>query len=557
MVQASISWLLRLCVFCWCLSNSGVLAADPAIPDQVIEIPMRDGTKLPANVFLPHGILKKKFPCALVRHPLGKDALDPVWLRLVEAGYALVVQSTRSCCDETGKTIPYVADGWSEEHRLADGYDTVQWIAFADFCNGAVSTVGASATGITEMLLAPAAPPNLCCQFIEMAPPSMYQYAIFPGGEFRKEQVEGWLQIHRRHPSVISWIRGKSSYDSFWGHFNSLEYADQVRVPQVHVGGWFDIFLQGTIDAFSAAQQHSQSEVRQKHKLIVGPWGHRWRASSKLGDFVLKPEQLVPPIEITHKRWLDFHVKGEKNGVEKAPAVQYYVMGPFDGSASKGNCWKSADSWPPPGAEYTNFYLSADAQLSTAETDMEPAAVSFDTKQPVPSVGGRNLFIPDGPKDLQELSRRKDVLFYSSKPLEDDIEVTGRVWANAYVSCLERERDVCLRLLDIWPTGQQFLVAEGVTHVQPRSANEVKTSGPKLVIVDLWTTSMVFAKGHKIGLMISASNYPAYDMAFGENEEQGVAFSLHSTKKNPSSLALPIMKSTQEVCERQQEVAPA
>jgi predicted acyl esterase len=556
MTKFGIRWTLWiLCIAVWGFGTLEVVAAEQTIPDQVIEIPMRDGTKLPANVFLPHGSSKTKFPCALVRNPLGKESLDPAWFRLVESGYVLVVQSTRSCCDETGKTIPYVADGWSEEHRLADGYDTVQWLAAADFCNGTVSTIGASATAITEMLLAPAAPPNLCCQYIEMAPPSMYQYAIYPGGQFRKEQVEGWLQIHRRHPSVISWIRTKSCYDAFWGHFNSLDYADQVRVPQVHVGGWFDIFLQGTIDAFSAVQQHSQSEVRQKHRLIIGPWGHRWRASSKLGDFLLKEDQLVPPVNISQMSWLDYHVKGEKNGVEKAPAVQYYVMGPFDGSPSKGNCWKCADTWPPAGAEYTNFFIGSDSQLVSNEIDVEPAAVLFDVKQPVPSIGGRNLFIPDGPKDVQELAKRKDVLFYSSKTLEEDVEVTGRIWANTYVS-LDKERDVCVRLVDIWPTGQQFLVSEGVSHVVPRSAADAKVSGPKLVIVDLWTTSMVFAKGHKIGIMISASNYPAFDTAFAANEEQGTAFSLHSTKKTPSLIALPVMKSTQTI-EQRPEVSPA
>lgn len=510
-------------------------------PDRVIEIPMRDGFKLPANVYLPRGEnVPQKVPCVLVRHPLGKDSIDPRWIELTKKGYALVVQSTRSFCDPSGKSVPYLTDGWSDDHRPADGYDTVQWLASADFCSGAVSTVGISATGITEFLLAPASPPNLCCQYIEMAPPSMYQYAVYPGGQFKKEQVEGWLLIHRRHPSVIDWLKSRPRYDAFWGRFNAIDYADQVRVPQLHLGGWFDIFLQGTVDAFYAAQQHSQSEVRQKHKLIIGPWGHRFRWSGKLGDFPLASSQLAPPVDISQEKWLNCHVKNMKNGVDEAPVVQYYVMGPFDGSSSKGNHWRSASTWPPAGVEYKRYYFSSEKTFSFDPVEKKAIAVSFDGSSPVPTIGGRNLFVPDGPRDLKELFSRSDVISFCTEPLQEDVEVTGRLWANLYVGDTEKERDVCLRLVDVWPTGEHYLIAEGVTHI-PKREYDPKTKDPQLVIVDLWSTSMVFGKGHKIGLLVSASNYPAYDLSFGP-EEKGTAYTIHLSKKFPSSLALPIMK---------------
>ena len=422
----------------------------------------------------------------------------------------------------------------------------MQWLSSADFCEGSVSTIGVSATGITEFLLAPASPPNLACQFIEMAPPSMYQYAIYPGGQCRKEQVEGWLRVHKRDPSVTEWLKGKSRYDAFWSRFNAIDYADQIRVPQLHVGGWFDIFLQGTIDAFFAAQQHSQPESRQKHKLIIGPWGHRWRYSGKLGDFVLNGAQLAPPVNITHSTWLDYHVKGVKNEVTNAPVVQYYVMGPFDGSPSSGNCWRTADSWPPLGAEYKRFFISSEGTLKSNESDDKPVTINFDAKNPVPTIGGRNLFMPDGPRDLKALSERKDTSLFSTETLGQDVEVTGRLWANLYLADVEHERDVCLRLVDIWPTGEHYLIAEGISHVMPRKSYESHAKDPRLVIVDLWSTSMVFAKGHRIGLLLSASNYPAYDSSFSSDETKGTAFTLHSSKKYPSSIALPIMKTAEK-----------
>lgn len=516
-------------------------------PDKIIDIPMRDGVKLPANVFLPKGVQGTKFPCVLVRHPLGKESLDPSWLKLTSAGYVLVIQSTRSCIDESGKAIPYLTDGWSDDQKPADGYDTVQWLSTSDFCDGSVSTIGVSASGITQFLLAPSAPPNLTCQYIEMAAPSMYQYAVYPGGQFRKEQIEGWLQVHRRDPSVVQWLKARSRYDGFWSRFNAIDYADQIKVPQLHIGGWYDIFLQGTIDAFFAAQQHAQKESRSKHKLIIGPWGHRWRHSGKLGEFALKPEQMVPPINISQRSWLDFHVRKIKNEVETAPPVQYYVMGPFDGSPSKGNCWRSSASWPPVGSEYQRFFLSQNAELTAVSIDAKATEVLFDPKNPVPTIGGRNLFMPDGPRDLTELTQRTDVVVFKTDTLKDDVEVTGRLWANLYIADFDHERDVCLRLVDIFPTGKHYLIAEGNTHLMPRKATESRSSEPRLVIVDLWSTSIVFAKGHKIGILISSSNYPAYDTSFSPSDEKGIAFTVHASKKYPSSLALPIMK----------EVAPA
>jgi hypothetical protein len=149
--------------------------------------------------------------------------------------------------------------------------------------------------------------------------------------------------------------------------------------------------------------------------------------------------------------------------------------------------------------------------------------------------------MPDGPRNIQSLVTRKDVVTFTTPSLPEDLEVTGRLWANLYVGDVEQERDVCLRLADVWPTGEHYLIAEGVAHIMPKRSHEANSNNPRLVIVDLWSTSMVFAKGHKIALVMSASNYPAYDVSFASQEEQGCAFTIHSTKQYPSSIALPIM----------------
>jgi len=529
---------MKHCIAFFLLFISLVFPNVTAETNDIVEIQMRDDARLPTDIFLPKKWLESKIkvPCILVRHPLGKDHFNPSWFELVQSGYALAVQSTRSICDESGKTMPYMTDGPDKDGGPSDGYDTVQWLSRQPFCNGSVSTIGMSATGITQFLLAASKPPNLTCQYIEMAAPSMYHYAVFPGGQLRKEQVEGWLKLSQRNESVLALLKSKKGDDSFWNHLNALQGP---TVPQMHVGGWYDIFLQGTIDAFITAQEHSKPDVRSQHRLIIGPWGHKWKMTDKFGPFALKDDQKKPPFPISEETWLDYHARHIENGVKTSPPVQYYVMGPFDNSSIHGNEWKTSDVWPPKGAEYARYYLGKDLLLSTSVADKESRKVTFHAKDPSPTIGGRNLFLPDGPFDIKECLSRDDSLLYSTLPLKEETEVTGRVLAHLYLTSGTKERDVALRLVDIYPTGEHYLIAEGTTHMSPQASSE-----PTHVLVDLWTTSMVFAKGHKIGLLITASNFPAYETSFEEGEKDGTAFTLHASHTCPSSILLPVMKMT-------------
>jgi putative CocE/NonD family hydrolase len=438
--------------------------------------------------------------------------------------------------------LPYLTDGWGD---LQDGHDTVEWLAKSDWCNGKVATLGASATGITQILLAPTAPAHLSCQWIEVAPPSLYQYAIFPGGQFRKEQVEGWLKSQKRDPIIADWLHGQRCYNDFWKNFNALDQAARVRTPQLHVGGWYDIFLQGTLDAFSAVQANSDASVRGKHKLIIGPWGHRFRYAKTFGDFDPPPNGSSPPYAIAFHDWFDFHLNGQENIVSVAPPVQYYVMGPFDGTISSGNEWRSAHKWPP-SSTYANLYLTQDQRLCDQPQDAHHAVdVLFDPDNPVPTIGGRNLFLADGPKDLRPIESRQDVLTFTTSELAHDTEVTGRVYAKIFAKNFLKDRDICCKLSDVYPDGKSILIAEGVAHVTP-TASDAGLS--KCITVDLWSTSMVFAKNHKIRLTISGSSFPAFDTSLQKASPSekipARCFSILCGGKEASFLSLPIVIST-------------
>lgn len=516
------------------------------IPDTTVLIPMRDGIELPTDIYLPSPDAGK-LPCILIRSPGGRKAQSATpYISFSKLGYAVAIQDTRSALDKEGKTLPYWSDGWGVHQ---DGYDTVEWLAKSKYTNGSIGTMGFSALGITQLLLAPTAPPALKCQYVGFAAASLYQHAIFPGGQLLKNQVEGWLNLYARDPAVRSYVCNRPTYNDFWKGFDSTIVAHRIKTPAIHYGGWYDIFLQGTIDAFVSRQESGAEGAKGTQKLVIGPWSHFWPINKKLGDFDVPKQGQVPPVDITPQRWFDYYLKGIKNGSDTIPAVTYYVMGPFDGSASSGNVWRNADSWPIPSVA-TPLYLTATHGLSkqspVAQSLME---YKHDVNVPVPTVGGRNLFLESGPKDQKEIEQRQDVLVFTTEPLEHDLEVTGRIQAKIFFSTDLKDSDIVVRLTDVYPDGRSLLISDGILRfgetTDTKEISAVDKEKPRELDIDLWSTSMVFAKGHRIRVSISNSNYPRYEKNCHHGHSQSSALSnnkLFIGSQTASRLILPVVE---------------
>src|SRR5262249_10469929 len=148
----------------------------------------------------------------------------------------------------------------------------------------------------------------------------------------------------------------------FWKQLNALELPHWVQVPGMHIGGWYDTFLQGTLTAFTSRQYEGGEGAKGQQKLVIGPWTHFWPHAQHFGDFEMPKAGMQPPVDISPKRWFDYYLKDISNGLEEMPAVTYYVMGPFDGTPSNGNVWRTSNVWPVPATE-TSFYLTPDLQL--------------------------------------------------------------------------------------------------------------------------------------------------------------------------------------------------
>lgn len=358
------------------------LYSDEFLPSLTIKVPMRDGVELPTDLYFPSEEPSKQ-PCILIRSPCGrKEAFVKYYATMVKEGFVVAIQETRSALDKEGRSIPYWSDGWKYEK---DGYDAVEWLAASPYTNGKIGTAGMSALGITQVMMAPSAPPSLKCQHIGVAAASLYHHATFPGGQLLKNQIEGWLGKYAWDSGVASWISSQPVYNDFWESFNTLKVANLVQVPAVHYGGWYDIFLQGTIDAFVTRQNQGGKGAKGEQKLLIGPWTHFWPRVTTLGDYNVPKEGYVPPVDLSLSRWFNLHLKEDGKGAVKIPAVTYYVMGPLDGTVSSGNVWKTADAWPPE-HEDTRFFLTMDNTLQDHKIPELSKAITFeyDPMRPTP-----------------------------------------------------------------------------------------------------------------------------------------------------------------------------
>lgn len=507
-------------------------------PSATVHIPMRDGYELTTDLYYPPGsTITNEYPCVLLRLPGGRKA-EP-WIHsaaLANEGYVIAIQDTRSALDKEGKTIPYFSDGWNGHQ---DGYDTINWLAESSFTNGKIGTMGFSAAGITQILLAPTTPSSLKCQYIGQAPASLYHHAIYPGGRLQKNQVEVWFSYYAPHPSVLEFVKLHPIYNDLWKRVDSIHLAHQVEVPALHYGGWFDPFLQGTIDAFNSRQLGGGDGAKGKQKLLIGPWNHFWPQDLSLGDFEVPENGRRAPMDLSAKRWFDYYLKDMDNKVFQEPAVTYYVMGPFDGSPSSGNIWRHAEAWPIPSVE-TSFYLTAEQGLTEKGPGKDEIfAFESDPENPIPTLGGRNLFLPSGPRDQRLNEERPDVLVFTSTPLEEDLEVTGHIELKLYLTPQISGMDVAVRLTDVYPDGKSLLISEGLTAIE---IADKQKGQQKEVVVDLWSTSLVFAKGHSIRISLAGSNYPRHEKSLQKVSRQAGDCYIQVGMKNPSCLVLPIVR---------------
>jgi len=486
-------------------------------------VPMSDGVRLATDVYFPL-FGQGPWPTLLVRTPYNKNTeiLAPLWRF---SGYAVVVQDLRGRFASGGLDRVFIDDGWGLPiddwplpRRLPgrDGLETCQWIEAQSWCDGHLGTMGASALGVAQNYIAGTPDNGVECQWIAVAFSDPYSQNTYQGGAFRESLVEGWLEyqnsmhmlpLYERHPR----------YDPLWRWTSPEQRVEKMEQPAVHVGGWYDIFSKGTLNGFVTRQERGGVGARAKQKLIIGPWAH-YIGNHHVGELTYPGAGFTTPFELvgSDADWFAYWLKEEPNDIFEKPPIAYYQMGPTDLAGPRTE-WRTLEGWPPP-SEPHELYLQASGLLADTPQPSGPASTSylFDPNDPVPTIGGANLNIDMGPMDQSAVEDRDDVLVFRTEPLVEALETAGEVLVDLWISSDARDTDFTVKLIDEYPDGRSMLVCDGVLRARYRDGfAQEKLLVPGEVVpitVDLWSTAITFGPGHRIGVDVSSSNYPRFDV---------------------------------------------
>ncbi len=531
----------RLVLFLSVLASLSVLCGAARSAKLTHMVPMRDGVKLATDVHLPKG--EGPWPVLLTRTPYDKNGLASLARGFTSKGYVLVAQDMRGRFASEGEDwLVFSHDGWGKHQ---DGYDTVEWIAGQKWSNGKIGTFGGSAGGIVQNMMAPSRPPHLTCQGVHVAFSSMYHQAVYQGGAFKKGNVERWLKTNRLSGQNLRLMRAHPEYDELWEGLDCETVASRVDVPVMFVGGWYDLVCQGTINSFVTIQNQGDRGARGRCKLVMGPWAH-----APFADPVY-PDSETPP-EADMWRWFDLWLRKDGKSAEKVAPVHYYVMGDTTDPQAPGNEWRTARAWPI-SAKLAPFYFHSDSSLRRKPPEEKEAfrSYDYDPRNPVPTVGGANFFLTLGPKDQREVESRPDVFLFTTEPLPEPLEVTGRIKVILWASSSAPDTDFTAKLTDVYPDGRSMLVLDGILRARYRNGFEkselMKPGTSYKFEIDLWSTSIIFNRGHRIRIAISSSNSPRFEPNpntgehSGDGKESAVAKNtIYLDSTRPSHILLPV-----------------
>lgn len=511
---------------------------------------MQDGTKLATDVFVPKRPKDEKWPAILMRSTYSRMVGNPQEWNT--KGYASVMQDVRGMFSSEGEPYVFHADGWRE--GLTDGADTVAWIKTQPWSNGKIGTYGGSALSLTQMLAAPATN-GITCQILEVTASDFYHDVTYNGGVFRKSLVEGWLTvIGQAH--LIDVYKSHPLDDEFWSYYDVNARAGDITAPGLFVGGWYDIFNKGTLEGYRAREEHGGEGAKGNNYLVM-----KWspHGPDTTTDYKYNENRFDFKVSEFREAFFAYHLKGETDALKDYAKVNYYTYG-ADTPGAPGNEWRTADAWPPVETTETAYYLGPENSLGeSAETGS--ASFTFDPNDPYPTWGGNNLMpgLNSGPYDQRKFSdTRKDYVAFRTAPLEKPVEVTGGITVRLYVSSDAPDTDFTAKLLDIYPEGdaRELNVLDNIRRVKTRNGFDQVApllEGPEQVVmieIDLWNTSWIFDKGHRIGLHISSSNYPRFevnpntgeDFPVKNKEMRKAVTTVHFGGEHASALVLPVAR---------------
>jgi putative CocE/NonD family hydrolase len=499
-----------------------------------LRVPMRDGVELALDLLRPD--LPGPLPVVLLRTPYDKVmARGPkLYERLAQRGYIVAFNDCRGRFNSDGVFRPYFDES-------DDGYDTVEWIAAQEWCDGNIGMSGGSYVGQTQWYAASRRPPHLKAIVPYCSPPStLWRNEPIVGGCFllgmaewmvgmgvRSWQVNDFMSLFTAQQdffealpiSTLPARAGTSSawwdammehpnFDAFWKQ-GSYDNHDEMDVAALNITGWWDMNFPGAPLNFEAMRAGTAAG---RQKLIIGPWPHWVNLKRQLSglDF---GENAIIELEDYVIRYFDRWLKGVPNGIEAEKPVHVFVIG--------ANEWWAEDAWPLPGTEEVPFYfhsrgransLTGDGVLSAAAPESEPS----DTYRYDPANPTRVLWnLQEGPVDDRLATIGDDCLCYTSEPLTEPLDVVGWVTCRLYASSSARDTDWHVRLVDVHPDGAAHFLCRGALRARFRESFEqpalLEPEKPYLFELSMDACGVRFLPGHRIRVEVMSSWFTQYD----------------------------------------------
>jgi putative CocE/NonD family hydrolase len=342
------------------------------------------------------------------------------------------------------------------------------------------------------------------------------------------------------------------TYDAYWVKASVEQHYGDYTVPGLHLGGWYDLYGEGTVHNFCGIQAGGGPGARGRQKLLMGPWTHG--LGNRLVGQLDFGESAVMGFDGLVERWLDRWVKGEPNGIDREPPVRIFVMGT--------NVWRDELEFPLARTRETAFFLGSGGRANSLAGDGAlRTAVSagaatdgyvYNPDNPVPTLGGAAHKPASGPVDHAPIERRDDVLVYSTEPLDAPIEVTGFVKMVLFASSDAPDTDFVARLCDVYPDGRSIVICDGIVRARLREGLDkevLMTPGTVYeFVIEMGVTSNAFLSGHRIRLEVTSSCFPRFarNLNTGEPVSTGTRWQLarqtvHHSRAHPSRLILPVI----------------
>ena len=495
-----------------------------------VRVPMRDGVPLATDIYGadPH----QPKPVLLTRTPYDKTGQAKIANEYARKGYVVVVQDCRGRYASGGSYTPYNED-------RQDGFDTIEWINRQPWSNGRVGMFGGSHLGLVQWLAMAEKAPGLVTIAPAFTASSLYRVAYrdgvlrmalissagtraHPPPDGRKLPAEiGMLHHHlplmhlplARLEEAYGWslpwmtaLLAHPAYDGFWRQTSAEHDIASTDLPVQIVTGYFDLFHHDSVqDFFRLRARRSKAPVQ----LILGPWTHGATSHRRVQDMDFGGEAPIN-VQALNLAWFDWHLKG--NVTSHAP-VRYFSMGE--------NKWHEADAWPPSKATLSRLYMGSRGKASfTVPNDKaQPAEFTSDPANPVPSVPADRRDIDRSalwsPLDYTAISRRADVVSWTTVPLSNPLRIGGPIKAELYVESDTRDADWVVRLYAVPPKGLAIPLAHGIVRGSFRDSLDKRAPlvpGRRYKLaVDLGSSAAHLEPGYRLKIEVAGSSFPLYD----------------------------------------------